>query len=64
MINFYDNQNDIKSAIKYVYYSLGLGETYDIEPNIDVYGFYNNYGAWNLEFLPDSDSVTVKITKK
>ena len=63
-INFYDNQNDIKWAIKYVYYSLGLGETYDIEPNIDVYGFYNNYGAWNLEFLPDNDAVTVKITKK
>ena len=62
MINFYDNQNDIKYAIKYVYYSLGLGETYEIEPNIDINNSYN-YGMWNFNIIKDGDVVTVKITK-
>lgn len=62
MINSYDNQNDIKYAIKYVYYSLGLGETYDIEPNIDIEGSYN-YGMWCFDIFKNGDSVTVEITK-
>ncbi len=62
MINFYDNQNDIKYAIKYVYYSLGIGETYEIEPNIDVTGSYN-HGMWNFAFSKNGDSVIVRITK-
>ena len=62
MIGFYDNQNDIKSTIKYVYYSLGIGETYEIEPNIDVEGSYN-YGMWNFNFFKNGDNVTVKISK-
>ncbi|MBO5211889.1 MAG: DUF898 family protein [Clostridia bacterium] len=61
-IGFYDNQNDIKAAIKYVYYSLCLGETYDIEPNIDIEGSYN-YGMWSFDFLKNGDIVTVEITK-
>ena len=62
MIGFYDNQNDIKYAIKYVYYSLGLGETYDIEPNIDIEGSYN-YGMWCFDIFKNGDSVTVEIAK-
>ncbi len=61
-IGFYDNQNDIKAAIKYVYYSLGIGQTYDIEPNIDIEGSYN-YGMWSFDFFKNGDSVTIEITK-
>ncbi|MBO5322396.1 MAG: DUF898 family protein [Clostridia bacterium] len=62
MIGFYDNQNDIKYAIKCVYYSLGLGEIDDIKPNIDTDSTIT-CGAWDFEYTQNDTEVTVKITK-
>lgn len=58
-----NNEYIVSNAVKYVYYSLNLGEKEDITFNLDINASYT-HGMWLFEFVPDEESVTVTINKQ
>ncbi len=57
-----DNQYIIRNAIKYVYWSLCLGDKNDISPDVSIDSSIK-YGAWNFSIDSETTDILVEITK-